>query len=222
MRRVGLRFAADARGGEAEVGCGWRGPALLDALEREGLSGLEFLEGVPGSVGGWLAMNAGAQGGEISSRVTWIRCLNPDGKVTILSNHDLDFGYRRCAGLKNRVALSCGLKVSRADAAAIKALRQQMRGRRIPLSGLRTEGSVFRNPAGAAAGRLLEAAGCKGLRIGGARVAEFHANILAVDDGATASDVLALVQRMRNRASAASGVALHPEIDGLESKETTK
>ena len=210
----------DVRGGDVTAGCGWRGPALLDALEREGLSGLEFLEGVPGSLGGWLAMNAGAQGGEISSRVAWIRCLNPDGKVTILAGNDLGFAYRCCPALRNRVALSCGLKLSHEETSAIQALRKRMRERRIPLAGLRTEGSVFRNPEGGAAGRLLEAAGCKGLRIGGARVTDFHANIVAVDGGATASDVLALVLRMRNRA-AACGAELHPEIDGLETKEST-
>ena len=220
-----IRFAEGAFRGfgvcgeEAEAGCGWRGSALLDALEREGLSGLEFLEGVPGSLGGWLAMNAGAQGGEIASRVAWIRCLNPDGKVTILSPDQLGFVYRRCKGLEGRVALSCGLRLARSDASAVKALRLRMRGKRIPLAGMRTEGSVFRNPAGDSAGRLLDAAGCKGLRIGGARVTDFHANIMAVEGGATASDVLALAMLMRNRVAHASGVVLWPEIDGLELSE---
>jgi len=209
----------DVRGDEVEVGCGWRGPALLDALECEGLSGLEFLEGVPGSVGGWLAMNAGAQGGEIASRVAWIRCLNPDGKITILSADHLSFTYRHCKGLEGRIALACGLRLAGSPVSAVKALRQQMRGKRIPLAGLRTEGSVFRNPQGDAAGRLLDAAGCKGLRIGGARVTDFHANIVAVEGAVTASDVLALVMRMRNRVAHASGVALQAEIDGLELRE---
>ena len=216
-----IRFSEDAfrtfevRGDEVTVGCGYRGPALLGALEREGLAGLEFLEGVPGSVGGWLAMNAGAQGGEMASRVAWIRCLNPDGKVTILSGTDLVFSYRHCAALENRVALACGLRLAKSEISAVKALRQQMRAKRIPLAGLRTEGSVFRNPASDAAGRLLDAAKCKGLRIGGARVTDFHANIVAVDGVVQASDVLALVMRMRNRVMQTAGVELRPEIDGL-------
>ncbi len=211
--------------GEAavEAGCGWRGPALLEALEREGLSGLEFLEGVPGSLGGWLAMNAGAHGGEIASRVSWIRCLNPDGKVTILTPDDLKFSYRSCPGLAGRVALACGLRLTRADAQVVHAARQAVRARRIPLAGLRTAGSVFRNPPGEAAGRLLEAAGCKGLRIGGARVTDFHANIVAAEGGAaTASDVLALVMRMRGRVARASGVTLKAEICGLEVEEAVE
>lgn len=216
-----VRFAPGAcgeleiRGGEVEAGCGWRGPALLNRLEREGLSGLEFLDSVPGTLGGWLAMNAGAHGGEIGMRVTWIRCLNPDGKVTILTPVECGFAYRRCAGLQGRVALACGLRLTRADPEAVQALRMAARARRIPLAGLRTEGSVFRNPPGEAAGRLLERAGCKGMRIGGARVTDFHANVVAVDGAATASDVLALVMRMRGQVERRCGVVLTPEISGL-------
>lgn len=216
-----IRFAEgacrgfEARGGEVEVGCGWRGPALLDTLERDGWSGLEFLDSVPGSIGGWLAMNAGAHGGEIASRVMWIRCLNPDGKVDILAHHDCGFSYRHCAGLEGRVALACGLRLTRADTQSVKTLRQQVRAKRIPLAGLRTAGSVFRNPTGDSAGRLLDGAGCKGLRIGGARVTEFHANIIAVDGAVTASDILALAMKLRNRAEQGCGVMLKPEISGL-------
>lgn len=216
-----IRFAAGAcqelrvRGGEVEAGCGWKGPALLDRLEREGLSGLEFLDSVPGTLGGWLAMNAGAHGGEIGPLVTWIRCLNPDGKVTILTPVECGFAYRRCAGLEGRVALACGLRLACSDAASVKALRLSMRARRIPLAGLRTEGSVFRNPAGDSAGRLLDQAGCKGMRIGGARVTDFHANIVAVEEPVTASDILALVMRMRGRVERKFGVTLSPEISGL-------
>jgi UDP-N-acetylmuramate--L-alanine ligase/UDP-N-acetylenolpyruvoylglucosamine reductase len=204
------------RGEEVEVGCGWRGPALLDALELAGLSGLEFLDSVPGSVGGWLAMNAGAHGGEIASHVLWIRCLNPDGKISILTTHDCGFAYRQCAGLEGRVALACGLRLTRSDTQSVHALRKQVRAKRIPLAGLRTAGSVFRNPAGDSAGRLLDLAGCKGLRIGGARVTDFHANIVAVDGAVTASDVLALVMKLRNRVAHGCRVMLTPEISGLD------
>jgi len=216
-----IRFAEGAcqeleiRGDEVVAGCGWKGPVLLDALEQEGLSGLEFMDSVPGSLGGWLAMNAGAQGGEIGSHVAWIRCLNPDGKITILTPEDCGFAYRHCAGLAGRVALTCGLRLKRSGPELIHACRRALRAKRIPLAGLRTAGSVFKNPAGASAGRLLDAAGCKGLRIGGARVTDFHANIVAVDEPVTASDVLALVMRMRNRVVKGCGVTLAPEISGL-------
>jgi len=200
---------------EIRVGCNWKGPALLDELERRGLTGLEFLDSVPGSLGGWLAMNAGAHGCEIGERVQWIRCLNPDGEITILHPMDCGFGYRRCDALAGRVALSCALRVERADAGAVRARREAFRARRIPLTGLRTEGSVFRNPQGDAAGRLLDTAGCKGMRVGGARVTAGHANVVAVEDPVTASDVLALVTRMRRRVECVWGVSLSPEIRGL-------
>jgi len=217
-----IRFAAGAceeleiRGGEVVAGCGWKGPVLLDRLEQEGLAGMEFLDSVPGSLGGWLAMNAGAHGGEIGARAAWIRCLNPDGKVTILTAVECGFAYRHCAGLQRRVALACGLRLERSETQAVHARRLAVRAKRIPLAGLRTEGSVFRNPAGNSAGRLLDQAGCKEMRIGGARVTDFHANIVAVECPATASDVLALVMRMRNRVALDCGVTLIPEISGLD------
>ena len=206
----------DVVGGVVEAGCGWRGPALLDRLERDGLSGLEFLEGVPGSLGGWLAMNAGAHGFEIGERVEWIRCLNPGGEVSIMCADECGFGYRRCAGLVGRVALACGLRLDRSSAGRVRAMREQWRARRLPLAGMRTEGSVFRNPAEGSAGRMLDAAGCKGMKVGGARVIEAHANVIAVEGAAAASDVLALAMIMRNRVMQRGGVKLAPEIRGLE------
>jgi len=201
-----------AENGEAVVGCGWRGPALLETLTQKGLSGLEFLEGVPGSVGGWLAMNAGAHGGEIARRVKWVRCLDADGSAQVLTPDELGFSYRHCEGLKGRIAVSCGLALERSDSEAIKAQRLAIRAKRLPLAGLRTAGSVFRNPPGDAAGRLLDAAGCKGLRVGGAYVTDFHANIIAVDVAACASDVMALAQQMRGRVQWMNGVTLELEI----------
>jgi UDP-N-acetylmuramate dehydrogenase len=216
-----IRFAPgafrdiDVRGDEVIAQCGWMGPALLDWLEREGLSGLECLDSVPGTLGGWLAMNAGAHGGDIGMRVTWIRCLNPDGEIAILDPVDCGFSYRRCAGLTGRVALACGLRLERATPKRVAALRQTVRAKRLPVSGLRCAGSVFRNPTGSAAGRVLDDAGCKGLQIGGARVTDFHANVVTADETATASDVLAVVMRMRGRAARHSGVRLTAEVSGL-------
>ncbi len=205
----------EVHGEDVQAGCGWPGQALLDRLEREGLSGLEFLEGVPGTLGGWLAMNAGVPGSEVAATVRWIHCLNPDGGSSILSHDELGFAYRRCAGLEGRVAVSCGLRLQAATPEAVRARRAEARARRLPLAGLRTAGSLFRNPAGVAAGRLLDEAGCKGLRVGGACVTEFHANIVAAGAGATASDVLALAQLMRARVERGCGVTLVPEVSGL-------
>jgi UDP-N-acetylenolpyruvoylglucosamine reductase len=217
-----IRFTKDAcreyrvdDDGAVVVGCGWRGPALLDKLTTDGWSGLEFLEGVPGSVGGWLAMNAGAHGGEIASCVKWVRCMEADGTLRVMTPAECAFSYRHCAGLQTRVAVACALTLTRADPEVIKEKRRAIRDKRIPLAGLRTAGSVFKNPPGASAGRLLDEAGCKGLRIGGAYVTDFHANIIAVDEGACASDILALLQIMQNRVQAATGILLEPELQGV-------
>ncbi len=217
-----IRFSKEAcceygpeKDGTLILGCGWRGPALLDKLTEDGWSGLEFLESVPGTLGGWLAMNAGAHGDEIVNHLLWVRCVESDGSLRVISRAELAFAYRACAGLQGRVAIACALRLTCADPEAIKAKRREIRVKRIPLAGLRTAGSVFKNPSNNSAGRLLDQAGCKGLRIGGATVTDFHANIIAVDDTATASDILALLQVMQNRVLAATGILLEPEVQGF-------
>lgn len=198
--------------GEVEVGCGLAGAALLDRLEADGLAGLECLEGVPGRVGGWLAMNAGAHGGSIGDRVVEIRCLNFDGTPVILSSSRCGFGYRRCDGLRGRVAISVRFRLETASPVAGRERRDAFRLRRTALDGLRTAGSVFRNPDGDFAGRLLEAAGCKAMRVGGAAVFGGHANVIVAEAGATASDVLALMRLMARAVDARWGVRLTPEV----------
>lgn len=212
---AGERFRINASG-EVVAHCGAPGGALLDWLEKAGFSGLEFMDSIPGTVGGWLAMNAGAHGGCVGDKIKWIRCLYPDGKFDTISHDQCGFSYRACAALRRAVALECGLSLFASVPEAIRKRRQEFREKRIPLAGLRCCGSVFRNPPGDSAGRLLDAAGCKGLRIGGAAVADFHANIIHTVDGATSSDVFALALMMRNRVRAAFGIELVPEICGLD------
>jgi len=196
---------------EVDVGCGWNGPALLDRLEAEGLGGLEFLDSVPGRVGGWLAMNAGAHGGALGGSVVRIRCLNGDGTAGIVDANAAGFGYRACAALQERVAWQVTLRLTAAAPDEIRRRRLAFRERRTPLAGLRTAGSVFCNPPGDFAGRLLEAAGCKALQVGGAAVYARHANVIAAAAGATASDVLALMLIMQQRVMTHSGVRLKLE-----------
>jgi UDP-N-acetylmuramate dehydrogenase len=199
-------------GGEVEVGCGLAGGALLDRLEADGLAGLEYLEGVPGQVGGWLAMNAGAHGGSVGERVSEIRCLNFDGAPVILSPTRCGFGYRRCEGLRGCVALSVRFRLEAATPGAVRQRRDAFRLRRTALDGLRTAGSVFRNPEGDFAGRLLEAAGSKAMRVGGAVVFGGHANVIVAGAEATASDVRALMGLMAGAVDARWGVRLKPEV----------
>ncbi len=214
VRLAGAAFQRFVRvgGGEVEVGCGLSGAALLDRLEAEGLEGLSFLDGVPGTVGGWLAMNAGAHGGEIGAQVVVIRGLNLDGTPAILSHSRCGFGYRQCDGLHGCLALSVRLKLEASTPEAITLQRAAFRARRLALGGLRTAGSVFRNPPGDYAGRLLETAGCKEMRVGGAAVCDGHANVIVAENGATASDVLALMRLMQRAVERQWGVRLTPEI----------
>jgi len=200
---------------EVEAECGLRGPQLLDMLEQHGLAGLEFLEGVPGTLGGWLAMNAGAHGGEICDCVRKIDCIGYDGAIKSVSVDECGFGYRQCDLLKNAVALRCTLGLERGDRESIKRQRRIFGAKRVNLQGVRTAGSVFRNPLPESAGRLLDQAGCKGMRVGGAYVTAFHANIVAVDKEGTASDVVALIKKMRNRVFFKSRIDLKPEICGI-------
>jgi UDP-N-acetylmuramate dehydrogenase len=163
-------------------------------------------------VGGWLAMNAGAHGGSIGVRVSEIRCLSFDGTPAILSPERCGFGYRRCVGVRGRVALSVRFRLDAESPGAVRQRRDAFRLRRTALDGLRTAGSVFRNPDGDFAGRLLEAAGCKAMRVGGAAVFGGHANVIVAGAEATASDVLALMRLMAGAVDARWGVRLTPEL----------
>ena len=199
-------------GDVVEVGCGLSGARLLDLSEEAGLSGVEFMEGVPGSLGGWLAMNAGAHGGEISNCVARVDLINSDNQMQSVPADGCGFRYRSCERLQHGVAFSCTLQLKHSNSDAIKAKRLEFHEKRIPLKGLRTAGSVFRNPLSDSAGTLLDQAGCKEMRIGGAYVTSFHANIIAVDQDAAGSDVAALIQKMRNRVFFRSGIELTVEI----------
>ena len=192
------------------VGCALAGARLLTLLRDAGLSGLEFMAGIPGCVGGWLAMNAGTRFGEFGDRVVAATAYGHDGAPCVITA--FGFGYRTCKALEGRIAVNATLRLVRDDSAAIARRMDDFRAKRFDFSGLRTAGSVFRNPPGVSAGKLLDEAGCKGLRVGGAVVCDRHANIVAAEEGATASDVIALSALMRDRVAASGGVDLHREI----------
>ena len=217
VRGLTLRLSQDGFGAferldetSIRVGCALSGAHLLSLLRDAGLSGLEFMAGIPGCVGGWLAMNAGTRFGEFGDRVVSATAYGLDG--TPCEIVDFGFAYRTCKALEGRVAVSVTLRLVRDDPAAIARRMDDFRARRFDFSGLRTAGSVFRNPPDVSAGKLLDEAGCKGLRVGGAVVCERHANIVAAEDGATASDIIALSALMRDRVAASGGVDLHREI----------
>jgi UDP-N-acetylmuramate dehydrogenase len=198
------------------VGAGASLNELTNRLAEDGLAGLEFLAGIPGTVGGAVRMNAGAWDKNIGSRVAWVRFLNPDGSEQLADTASLGFGYRHCAGLTGKVVLEAAFNVTPSNQQAVRTCIENIFKRRAWLRAWPSAGSVFRNPEGEFAGRLLEQAGMKGRKIGGARVLEEHANVIVTEPGATASDVRALLEIMRQAVRERSGIELTEEIVCLE------
>jgi UDP-N-acetylmuramate dehydrogenase len=204
----------DRRQGRVVAGGAVALPVLARRAAAIGLGGLEFFVGIPGSVGGAVRMNAGGHGRDTSEVLVSARVYFLDeGHARELTTRDLELGYRRSALGPSAVAVSATLTGDADDPAACGArIDEVVRWRREHQPGGQNAGSVFTNPPGDAAGRLVEASGCKGLRIGGAVVSEKHANFFVAEPGATASDVEALIREVQRRVVAAFGVHLEPEL----------
>ncbi len=183
---------------------------------ERGFAGLEFGAGIPGSIGGWIAMNAGIPGREIGDRVLEIEVAHPSGTgLSHLQRSRLHFRYRALRGLApGSVIVSALLRIDRSTGAAVRAEVDQLLERREQTQPLSVPscGSVFKNPPGDYAGRLIEAAGLKGHRVGGAQISPLHANFIANLGGATASDVLELIRLAQERVHAQSGTRLECEV----------
>ena len=185
----------------------------------QGLAGMEFTAGIPGSVGGWLSMNAGIPEREIKDVVREVEVASPDGgSVRRFEAGELDFGYRELRGLApGSVLLSALFEVTQGSAATVRAGVDALLAKRAHSQPLDVPscGSVFKNPEGDHAGRMLEAAGLKGFRVGGAQISPVHANFIANTGGATSSDVLALIREARQRVLEATGQHLDTEVHVL-------
>ncbi|WP_242531138.1 UDP-N-acetylmuramate dehydrogenase [Roseococcus thiosulfatophilus] len=194
------------------------GAAALDATIAEhaaaaGLSGLEFLCGIPGSLGGAVAMNAGAYGREMRDVLDWAEIATPAGMLR-LDAAGLRLAYRHAELPARGVVVRARLRAEPGDAAAIAARMAEIRAAREATQPVRarTGGSTFRNPEGHKAWALIDAAGCRGMRLGAAQVSEKHCNFLLNTGGATAADLEALGEEVRARVLAHSGVSLEWEI----------
>ncbi len=194
------------------------GATALDATVAEhaaaaGLAGLEFLSGIPGSIGGAIAMNAGAYGREIVDVLDWAEIATPTGLVR-LDAAGLALSYRHATIPTRGVVTRARLRATPGDSAAIAARMAEIRSAREATQPVRarTGGSTFRNPDGHKAWALIDAAGCRGLTRGGAQVSEKHCNFLLNTGGATAADLEGLGEEVRARVLAQSGVELHWEI----------
>ena len=193
------------------VGSGVLLSKLLSNLIKNKLGGLEFLVGIPGTIGGAVVMNAGAWSKEIGQFVDSIKVLDKSGKEKVFKRKNLGFAYRRSVLQKNDfVVTEVSLRLRKSKKSVIlkkiKEFMERRKGRQ-PL-GIPNSGSVFKNPKGAFAGKLIEEAGCKGLRVGDAQVSEKHANFIVNLGEAKASDVIKLMSRVQK----AVKIKLEPEI----------
>jgi UDP-N-acetylmuramate dehydrogenase len=188
-------------------------PRLVKEATHRGLSGLEGLTGVPGSVAGALVMNAGGRHGEIGPAVRWVDVLEADGTPRRLTRQEAGFRYRN-SDLRGRIVLGARLELRPVDPAGLAATYDEiMRDKKDtqPL-GRPNAGCIFKNPAGEKAGRLIDECGLKGARAGAAHVSSKHANFIVNEGRATADDVLSLIDRIRAEVSARRGVSLDLEI----------
>ncbi|MBK1876578.1 UDP-N-acetylmuramate dehydrogenase [Pelagicoccus mobilis] len=201
--------------GKARLGAGMRIKALCGQAAKEGLEGFEFLEGIPGSLGGVLRMNAGAMGGWVFDVVESIRYVTLEGEVLEAQKDDLDFGYRYCRELEDAIAIDAVFVSKKADGSSESIRRtidtyQSRRKESQPREP--SAGCIFKNPEGDSAGRLIEELGLKGAVVGGAEISKVHGNFIINRGGARSEDVIELVRFARKVARERKGVDLHPEV----------
>ncbi len=208
------QIAVDRPRNLAQAGGAVALPVLARRAGAAGVAGLEFYVGIPGTVGGAIRMNAGGHGRETSDVLVHARvCSLADGNVRELTPTDLGLAYRHSTIGACDVVLAASFSGHADDPArCAERIDEIVRWRRTHQPGGQNAGSVFTNPPGDAAGRLIEASGCKGRRIGGVHVSEKHANFFVADPGASADDVRALVSEVRDVVAAETGVKLVPEL----------
>jgi UDP-N-acetylmuramate dehydrogenase len=187
---------------------------LVSLSLKEGLTGMVFCAGIPGSVGGAVRMNAGAYGGEIKDCCQSVQLWSPGEGLRTLPRSSLPFGYRILDLPAEMIIIGAVFRLERGAcreiAATVQGILTQRRDKH-PLE-YRNAGSIFKNPKGMPAGRLIEEAGLKGMRIGDAQVSEKHGNFIVNRGQATAEEILRLIERIRERVLAATGIALQAEV----------
>ena len=188
-------------------------PVLARRTVAAGLTGFEWAVGVPGSVGGAVRMNAGGHGADMAASLIGVRVVDlASGEDVEVDASALHLGYRHSALRRSQVVAHADLQLAHGDTVAGEAtLSEIVRWRREHQPGGQNAGSVFTNPPGDSAGRLIDAAGAKGLRVGSAAVSDKHANFIQADPGGSADDIAALMVEVRRRVADHSGVDLHPE-----------
>lgn len=201
-------------GTRIRCGAGARLKNIAVEARRNGLSGVEFLEGIPGSVGGALRMNAGAMGGETFNAVEIVRVMDFFGNIRELTPREMTVTYRCCAALKSHIALGAVFQCTPAPREEIETRMKAWSEKRWSSQpAAPSAGCMFKNPPTIPAGRLIDELGLKGTRVGGARVSQEHGNFLVSSDGATAKDVLELIGFLQAKAKAERGIDLRTEVE---------
>jgi UDP-N-acetylmuramate dehydrogenase len=181
---------------------------------KEALAGMEFCAGIPGSVGGGIRMNAGAYGSELKDVIESVSLLNGEGNIQSSKRETLQFQYRNLS-LPEGACVAGGVFVlARGDREAVEGRVREilrMRAGKHPLQ-YRNAGSIFKNPKGMPAGKIIDEAGLKGARIGGAQVSEMHGNFIVNLGSATARDIIGLIELVQQKVLEAKGIALEPEV----------
>jgi UDP-N-acetylmuramate dehydrogenase len=196
------------------AGAGALDQRVAQEAQRAGLAGLEFLIGIPGTIGGAVRMNAGAFGGETRDRLLWAEALDRAGALHRLSNAELGFAYRRSGLPRDWIVVRAAFQGEPGEPEAILARMNAIKAEREAAQPLRvaTGGSTFKNPPGHKAWQLIDAAGCRGLRHGAAMVSEKHCNFLINTGGASAAEIEALGEIVRQRVRERGGIELEWEI----------
>lgn len=187
---------------------------IASAARDNSLTGMEFAAGIPGTLGGAVVMNAGAYGGEMKDIIEYVDVLFTSGETKRYSNEEMNFEYRKSIIDKDKIVLSAGIRLKKGDKNDIEALMNELKEKRTSKQPLEypSSGSTFKRPEGYFAGKLIEDAGLKGYRVGGAMVSTKHSGFVINYDNATSSDVLKLIEDVRNIVNEKFGVMLEPEV----------
>lgn len=201
-------------GNRIRAGAGLPDVKIATAAAKAGVDGLQFMRGIPGAIGGALYMNAGCYGTETRERVVSLRGVTRQGEIIELSNEDMGYQYRKSNGPPGVIFTSAVFEGVPGDGEEILAKMREITDRRESTqpTNTRTGGSTFKNPEGLSAWKLVDEAGCRGLRVGDAQVSEMHTNFLINLDAATAHDIETLGETVRKRVRENAGIELQWEI----------
>lgn len=214
--RLGKPFSTVEVKRDCVIECGGGAPGILVASQARdaGIAGLEFLRGIPGTVGGFVRMNGGAYGREVADILIDCDVVMPDGNCVTIPANDLEYTYRHSRLTDGAIVVAARFKGEKGEPEQIGAEMDRIADEREKSQPLRTKtgGSTFKNPQGGKAWKLVDEAGCRGLTMGGAQVSEKHTNFLINTGEATSADIEGLGEEVRRRVAEKSGVALEWEI----------